>query len=348
MNEQFPLEETLANEEDQTPKRKRHLGRLVLLGIAGILLIDTLSGFAGYQVGLTQRKQQAVGMLVYKAAQQFERGLVDMREGNYQQAKQRFIYVAEVDPNYPGIIDQLSLVELALMVTATPTTGAPEEAVAVPSNLRGSETLFNQARDYLAQKQWAAAIEVLDRLRQEDIRYHAVDVDGMYYIALRNLGVDNMLKNGKLEQGIYNLAMASQYGPIDKDANGYMTWVAMYKTAASYWEINWDKFVYWMDQVYAMLPGIRDGSNYTSGERLRVGVIFIADSLMERREYCEAESNYAKAAGIRSDNDLSARLNEAHDMCIASLVTPTVFIPTDMIIVPQETPIAPVETPIAP
>lgn len=347
MNDEFPLEDTLESEVHKTPKPKRRLGRLILLGIAGILLIDTLSGFAGYQVGLMQRRQQETGMIIYRAAQQFERGLVDMREGNYRQAKQRFTYVAEVDPNYPGIVDQLALVELALMVTATPTTGPVEEIVVVPSNLKGSETLFNQAREYLAQEQWAAAIEVLDRLRQEDISYHTVDVDGMYYVALRNLGVDNMLKNGKLEQGIYNLAIASRYGPIDKDANGYMTWVAMYKTAASFWEIDWDKMVYWMEQVYNMLPGIRDGSNYTSGERLRVGLIHIADALMERREYCTAETDYSKAANIRIDDDLQAKLTNAHDRCIASLITPTVPVSTDYVI-PQETPIVTEKTPIAP
>jgi tetratricopeptide (TPR) repeat protein len=349
MNEEFPLEETLENEEKEAPKPKRHLGRMILLGIAGILLAGTLSGFAGYQVGLQQRQQQEAGLRVYKAAQQYERGLVDMREGNYQQAKQRFIYVAEVDPNYPGIVDQLSRVELALMVTATPTTGTEQQAVVVPSNVKGSEALFNQARDFLAQEQWAAAIEILDRLRQEDINYHTVDVDGMYFIALRNLGVDNMLKNGKLEQGLFNLALAAKYGPIDKDANGYMTWVAMYKTAASYWEIDWDKMVYWMDQVYNMLPGIRDGSNYTSGERLRVGVIYLADDLVERRENCDAEAYYSKAANIRSDPELQTKLATAHDACIASLITPTapVIVPT-IEIIPQETPIVPEGTPLTP
>ena len=52
MSEEFPLEETLENKPEIPVKPKRRLGRLILLGIAGILLIDTLSGFAGYQVGL--------------------------------------------------------------------------------------------------------------------------------------------------------------------------------------------------------------------------------------------------------------------------------------------------------
>jgi len=347
MTDDFPLEETLETISEKPVKPKRRIGRLILLGIAGILLIDTLSGFAGYQIGLLQRKQQAVGMRIYKAAQQFERGVVDMRAGNYLQAKQRFVYVAELDPNYPGIVDKLAQVELAMMVTATPTVG-PAQAVVVPSDLKGSEALFNQAREYLAQKQWAAVIEVLDRLRHEDIKYNTVDVDGMYFIALRNLGVDNMLKNGKLEQGMYNLAVAEKYGPMDKDADGYRTWVAMYKTAASYWEIDWDKMIYWMEQVYNMLPGIRDGSNYTSGERLRVGLIELGNANFTNRDYCAAETFYGKALAIRSDGTLQATHTKAHDKCIASIATPTFTIPVDTPMVRVETPFVPVDTPIVP
>ena len=346
MSEEFPLEETLENKPEKPVKPKRRLGRLILLGIAGILLIDTLSGFAGYQVGLAQRRQQEIGMRVYKAAQQFERGLVDMRTGNFIQAKQRFVYVAEIDPNYPGIVNQLTLVELAMRATATPTPGAA--AVVVPSNIKGSEALFNQAREYLAQKEWAATIEVLDRLRQEDLKYQTVDVDGMYFIALRNLGVDNMLKNGKLEQGLYNLAIAERYGPIDKDAEGYRTWVAMYKTAARYWDIDWNKMVYWMEQVYNMLPGIRDGSNYTSGERLRVGYTALGDGKMQEQDYCAAAEFYSKGLSIRSDNALQGKYDNAHKKCIASIATPTSTIPVETPFIPGETPITPGETPLTP
>ncbi len=347
MSDEFPFQDTLATESEKPIKPKRRLGRLILLGIAGILLIDTLSGFAGYQVGLLQRKQQEEGLRVFKAAGQFERGVVDMRAGNYLQAKQRFVYVAELDPNYPGIVDMLSQVELAMLVTATPTVG-PAAAVVVPSDLKGSEALFNQAREYLTQKQWAAVIEVLDRLRQEDIKYNTVDVDGMYFMALRNLGVDNMLKNGKLEQGMYNLAVAEKYGPMDKDANGYRTWVAMYKTAASYWGIDWDKMVYWMKQVYNMLPGIRDGSNYTSGERLRTGLIKLGDAKMAEQDYCAADTLYGEALAIRSDSALQDTHNNAQNKCIASIATPTPTIGVETPIAPGETPIGTAETPLAP
>lgn len=348
MSDDLSLEETLANDSEKPAKPKRRLGRLILLGIVGILLIDTLSGFAGYAVGIEQRKRQEAGMRVYKAAEQFERGIVDLRAGNYIQAKQRFVHVAELDPNYPGIVDMLAKVELAMLVTATPTVGPAELLVVIPSDLKGSEALFNQAGDYLAQKQWAAVIEVLDRLRQEDISYHTVDVDGMYFMALRNLGVDNMLKNGKLEQGMYNLAIASKYGPLDKDADGYRTWVAMYKTAASYWDIDWDKMVYWMEQVYNMLPGIRDGSNYTSGERLRFGWVTLGDAAMTESDWCDADELYGKALGIRSDNSLESKHTKVHDKCIVSKVTPTTDIILETPIAPADTPITPAETPLGP
>jgi tetratricopeptide (TPR) repeat protein len=346
MSEEFPLEETLENEVEKPVKPKRRIGRLILLGIAGILLIDTLSAFAGYKVGINDRAQQEASMRVIKAAQQFERGLVDMRAGNFIQAKQRFVYVAEIDPNYPGLVDQLTLVELAMMATATPTPGAA--AVVVPLNIKGSEALFNQAHEYLAQKEWAAAIEVLDRLRQEDIKYQTVDVDGMYFIALRNLGVDNMLKNGKLEQGMYNLAVAEQYGPIDKDAEGYRTWVGMYKTAASYWEIDWEKLIYWMEQVYNMLPGIRDGSNYTSGERLRVGYVTMGDAALKEGDWCIASDFFGKGLGIRSDDSLRSKYDTANNKCIASKVTPTINVPVETPFVSEETPMIIIETPLTP
>ena len=55
---------------------------------------------------------------------------------------------------------------------------------------------------------------VLDTLRRKDPAFHTVEVDGMYYFALRNLGVD-LIQAGNLEGGIYELTLAERFAPLE-------------------------------------------------------------------------------------------------------------------------------------
>ena len=73
-------------------------------------------------------------------------------------------------------------------------------------------------------------------LRKDDITYHAAEVDGMYYMALRNRGVCKIYPqsyepnascatlNINLEGGIYDLTQAEQFGPLDATASALRTW----------------------------------------------------------------------------------------------------------------------------
>lgn len=83
-------------------------------------------------------------------------------------------------------------------------------------------------------KEWGQAVEAIQRLRDKNVNYRSVDVDGMYYIALRFLGIENVSR-GQLEVGIYNLTLAERFAPLDVEAQNYRNWARMYLSAASFW-----------------------------------------------------------------------------------------------------------------
>jgi hypothetical protein len=103
---------------------------------------------------------------------------------------------------------------LQLNTTATPT------AVSTPTltptvDLRGAEELFSQAQVLLADEKWTEAIDTLLKLRKNEPSFQAVEVDSMFYVALRNRGVQRILSEGDLERfsdsGLQRLQFQDQF-----------------------------------------------------------------------------------------------------------------------------------------
>ena len=64
---------------------------------------------------------------------------------------------------------------------------------------------------------------------------------------------------GKLEGGIYDLSLAEQYGPIDKEAAGYRQAAKYYLTASAFWKVDWPKAADYFSQgvcQYAPICGM--------------------------------------------------------------------------------------------
>ena len=80
-------------------------------------------------------------------------------------------------------------------------------------------------------------------MRKEAPDFNASQVDGMYYFALRNYGVDLIQKQGDLEGGIYQLTLAERFAPLDKTADGLREGARAYIQAASYFGVNWGRAV---------------------------------------------------------------------------------------------------------
>ncbi len=295
----------------------------LFLLIAGVLA----GGYYGYQEGIRIRLSRQATEIAIRAKEQFDLGNQNMADGNYEMARKHFEYVAQIAPGFPGITQKLTQVMVVLTHTDVPPTPVPmatKPPLLTPTpDTRGVEDLIKQAQDNLRNKDWDAAIATLDNIRNIDPTYRVVDLDGMYYIALRFRGMDKILKNGSLEGGAYDLAQAESFAPIDHEADSYRTWAALYLQGAAYWGIDWVKVIDNFGNIMQSLPGLRDGSNMTAGERYRIALLRYGDQLAAAEDWCNAQKQYAAAQQVNDIPAVQSTLAYAKVKCAPPTPKPT-------------------------
>lgn len=263
-------------------------------GIIALLLVALTSGFLGYYQGIRLRTQAADSQVAQRLAEQFLLGSQELAEGQYHRARQRFEYIIRIDPNYPGVTEKMAEVLIRLNTIATETPApTPTEIPPTPTpDTRGIDELYSQGQQSLQNGNWTEAIDTLLQLRKNDPTYHPVEIDGMLFIALRNRGKDKILRDGDLEGGIYDLALAERFGPLDVEAQGFQTWARLYITGASFWGINWAEAVNYFSQVAPQTPNLRDGSGWTATERYRLSSIHLAQQYYDAGDACAAREQF--------------------------------------------------------
>jgi tetratricopeptide (TPR) repeat protein len=300
----------------QPPSQPRRLSArmVVLFGILGLVLVTILSAFGGYRSGIGFRQSAESTVQAIEAEDQFNMALDNMANKEFDLARQRLEYVIEINPNFPGVTEQLAAVLLELSITATPTF-VPTPTLTPTPDTRGEEELFSQAQQALYNSDWNAAIEAALSLRKKNIDYNPVQVDGILYVAYGNLGKDKILRDGDLEGGIYDLTISERFGPLDTDAKGYITWARLYILGASFWEVDWSQAVYYFGQVAPALPNLRDGSGWTATERFRLALIGYGDQLASRKQWCAAAQQYEQALAYGADDTVQQSYNTTLEKC---------------------------------
>ena len=310
-------------DKGKKPRKKRKPFWVTALVVVLILLIGA---FVGYRSGISARLTAASQTISEQVDEQFQLGLKALDSGLYQVALANFQFVISKDPNYPGVQDKL--VEVLLKIDLPTSTPVVTISVTNTPDTRGVEAIFNQAKDLLASQQWDAAIETLDTLRQQDSTYRAVDVDGIYYVALIQRGQNKIInascENVNLEGGIYDLTLAESFGPLDQYSYSLREYARDYITGASFWEIDWYQVYYYFNQLRVNVPYLMDSSCMTTTLRFREGAIHYADSLLINREYCPANEIYQEALAIPGDNSMIEPTSSyAYNHCQRSLITET-------------------------
>jgi tetratricopeptide (TPR) repeat protein len=288
--------------------------RWALGGVLLLVLVGALGSFGGYQAGLQQRLDTEATAVSQQADEQFALGIRDLEAGLYEVARQRFEFVIQLDPDYPGVTDRLADVLLALNTTATPTP-VPTPTLTPTPDLRGAEDLFFQAERLLAEGDWTGALDTLDTLRQKQPDYRAIDIDGMYYVALRNRGIDKISLDGNLEGGMYDLARAELFGPLDRDADAWRSWARLYVLGASFWEVDWGQAISIFGQLVQVAPNLHDTANWTATERLRMALIRYGDQFAAAGDFCTAQQQYEAALEFGPDSNLEPTAEAAADEC---------------------------------
>jgi tetratricopeptide (TPR) repeat protein len=332
--------------ETQPTQVKEKPGRSSFwLGLLVIVLFVAIGSYGGYQAGLGDRQSAQATQIAASLNEWYTLGEQALADGKYELARQYFETILDKDPGYPGAAEKLTQVLVKLGSTATPApTPTPDT--------RGVEAIFNDAKAKLAAKDWEGAIQTLDALRRADRTYKTVEVDGLYFVALRNRGVDKILGRGayiqepNLEGGIYDLSLAERFGPLDGDAIGYRNFARAYLNGARVWEIDWQNAAYWFGQAMA-LPNLRDSTGLTAVERYIIAITKYGDQLAKEEKWCDAVAQYDLVIGYpvaANDQAFMDNYNIAFGKCTPATntpgptATPTETATPDPSILPSETP----------
>jgi len=327
-----------SNESTQPIKiKKPSRWRANLLTALGVIALLALSVFGGARLAIGDRQAAQQSLVNKQLSEQFEYALVDLQFGRYEAAKQRLEFIIQNKPNYPGAQQKLTEVLVALSVPTATSTPLPTPT----PNPTGAEGTFTHAQQLIAAKDWANALVAIDEIRKADPSYRTGQVDGMYYFVLRNLGFDEITKQGNLEGGIYELTLAERFGPLDNSANGLREGARAYITAASFWEINWEQAVAYLSQVAGGWPSLWDGT-MTASQRYHIALMRYGDELHLQGKYCQAVTQYQAAAAIAElDPEAAKGYNQSFQQCYPPTGTPTA---TGIPVIPTNTGEAPPPT----
>lgn len=301
--------------------RQRGLTWLVwiLVGSALFWGFALIGAELGYQAGMGEYRNWEAVEVTRWLNEQFMLGVQDYQAGRFDLARQRFDYILQYDPNFPGAQAQLDMALRALKVTGTyaplPTVILPTVTATPTPDYRPAEQLYSQARALFEQEDYTGAIDTVINLRRIDLAYRVVDVDGLLYAALRNRGVKKIQAEGNLGGGIYDLAQAERFGPIDANAASLQSLARLYMLGLSFWEVYPEKAAYYFGQVANAAAYLHDGSGWTAKERWRASLVQYGDQLAARGDWCEAQTQYEQALAIGADAKLQSTMEAVRDQC---------------------------------
>ncbi len=283
-------------------KKNNKLLRRISVGFSIFIAIVAIGAFSGFQIGLGDRRQNENVQRARIAAEQFQLAMVNMQDGDYTTASQRLEYVIKMYPDFPGAAEQLTIALLASQATTTPTVMPTATLEPTPDN-REAEELIQQAQNSIAGGDWDTAIAALDTLRNTKPDFRTVDIDGMYYVALRNRGVKRA-SNGDLEGGIFDITQAELIAPVDAEANNWRTWAELYITGASFWEVDWVQVESYFSQIVPYAPNLMDSDFFTAQDRLATAHVESATTKLDQIPFLMADRYWCTANEIF--NEISA------------------------------------------
>ncbi len=290
---------------------------LVLAGIVILVLLGGAGSWFGYQSAVASRVEQEDENRITVAVTQYQMGLADLEAGRFETARQRFEYVVRVDPSFPGATEKLAqaMVSIATQTVQVeqPTAEVTMEFTPTPDN-RNVEEKYANAVALFNNSDWDSVIDVLMSLRKSDASYKAVEADDMFYAALRQRGITK-IGIGQLESGIYDLALAERFAPLDRESEGFRSIARLYIIGASFWGVDWGQAYDYFSQVAAGSPGMVDSSGYTAAQRLAYAAAKYGDIVYASGDYCSARDYYSQGIQAANISNMAATATKAAYDC---------------------------------
>lgn len=299
------------------PGRLRPATAIVIgLGLFAILVL-TVATLTGVSAGRKQAGQTTDELLARAAQEQFDLGVEDLLATRYDLARQRFEYVLQINPDYPGAAELLGRALAALeMPTPEPSPTGPPPTPTPTLDVSSLQSLFDQAQTMVSQGGWSTALEALITLRGRDITYRAAEVDTLMSQALRNLGVYE-IQQGLQEQGIYHLALAERFGPLDGDAIAWRNSASFYMWADAQYGLNWAEAARLFGQICSARTW--DACRKYATSAMEYGHLLLATG-----DPCGAAYQYDQSLLTYSNSALEPTSVYAANLCLtATAGTPT-------------------------
>jgi tetratricopeptide (TPR) repeat protein len=325
------------------PKPRR--GRGFLLNTLIVLVVIAVTIFAGYQAGISARKQNQAATLNQQLTEQLQYVNDDIQAGKYEVARQRLEFIIANDPSFPGAQEKLTEVLVQINLQEGYQSPTPTASLSPTPDFSGAEQAYARASQLIAAQDWPGAIGALDQLRKLDPNYQQSQVDGMYYFAFRNYGYSLIAQQGNLEGGIYQLTLAERFGPLDRDANGLREGARVYLIGASFWELDWEQAVNYFAQASSW-GNLWDGT-MTAAERYWFAQMRYGDDLYAKGEFCGDNDALAQYQRAMAYSMLDAVAQTNYDEVLPICYPPTPTIDLTAIAIPSATATLPlpVETP---
>lgn len=302
----IPVESTPEEQPSEKPSRRRWI--YYVLGYFALLLVaGGIAFLRGRQLSRAERISQVSAFI----EEQFALGVADLEAGRYFVARQRFEAILLQDPEYPGAEQRLieALVELDVpTLTPTPSPSATPD----PSP---PDQLFAQAEAAIESEDWDLAVDKLLALRAKDSSYRAVDVDGLLFTALLNRGME-MIAQGLMEEGLYELSLAEQFGPLGRDALFRQSLAEQYLLANSYMGINWASAA----ELFG--PLCEQGATTDSCFKYAEAAWEYGDQLWDASDPCGASGQYEGSMQANPNDLLQPTATRAANACATATAPP--------------------------
>jgi len=293
-------QEPQINQESNNKVPRRGRAKLLLSVLLGLIVFLSLGALGGMQSGIQARQNQEQLDRAVEAVAQFQLGEADLANNQCEIARQRFEYVIQLNSSYPGAAEKLAASMLCVGVDNSPTEIATLAPTATLDGRAASE-IYPQALGYFDSQNWDALLPLLDSIRNSDPNYEALEVDRMYYLALRNRGAARILSLGELESGIFDINQAEQIGPLDIDAANYRDWAIIYIVGQSFWEVDWGQAVQYFSQIASVAPNLSDANFYTAENRLLDAQVQYAQELIADALFLAGARSWCDAKDLLSD-----------------------------------------------
>ncbi len=283
------------------------LGTLVMCAVGAVVAPAGLGAFVGYQ-DLLQQNQENANL-------HFQRGVGYLAENYPELAYSEFGIALKYDPtNEPA---RQKYDELSQSFGGKGTRGASESNVA--------PALYEQAKNFVAKKQWSEAVLRLEQLRTLNKDYRAAEVNDLLYDAYVQAGKESVaLAQIELARERFDAALAIKNG--DPEIKRQRDLAKLYLEGQQYAGTNWQTAAQKFDALYAQEPNYADVKKRVAEAHSAYG-----DNAAKTNAWCLALREYDAAVAVSNDAALADKRRQAATNCkqlLTSPPTPTLA-PTD-------------------